>query len=64
MQLPKWVFLIYGCAGFVFFVVGILTKFITLWIVGIALMAFALILEGSLRKPAPPDTGSRERQGE
>ena len=64
MQLPKWIFFIYACAGFVFFVVGIVTKLIALWVVGIALMVFALIREGSLRKSAPLDTGSRERQEE
>lgn len=55
MQLHKWIFFIYACAGFVFFVVGIVTKLIALWILGIALMVFAVIREGILRKSPPPD---------
>ncbi|MFC1484666.1 hypothetical protein ACFL6Q_06445 [Candidatus Neomarinimicrobiota bacterium] len=54
MQLPKWIFFIYACAGFVFFVVGIVTKLVALWIVGIALMVFALIRENAWRRSGAP----------
>jgi hypothetical protein len=64
MQLPKWIFFIYACAGFVFFVVGIATKLIPLWVVGISLMVFALIREGNLRRPAQRDEPGEEQMKE
>lgn len=50
MQPSKWTVFIYACAGFVMFVVGIVTKLIALWAVGIALMLLAVIRESNLRR--------------
>ena len=55
MRLSKWVFFIYACAGFVLFVVGIVTKLVALWAVGIALMVLAVIRESNLRRSGAAD---------
>lgn len=64
MQLPKWIFFICACAGFVLFVAGIAMKMVVLWVVGIALMVFALIREGNLRRPAQRDEPGKEQMKE
>ena len=60
MQPSKWIVFIYACAGFVFFVVGIVTKLIGLWVVGIALMVLAVLRESSLRRSSAADDGPED----
>lgn len=60
MQPSKWIVFIYACAGFVFFVVGIVTKLIGLWVVGIALMVLAVLRESSLRRSSAADDGTED----
>jgi hypothetical protein len=60
MQPSKWIIFIYACAGFVMFVVGIVTKLIALWAVGIALMLLAVIRESNLRRSGAAEDRSED----